>query len=159
MGAKGEALAKQFEGKVQEAAAVIEKLSDADWKKTTSAEKWSVGVVAHHVAVGHEGIAGIIKTVSTGQPMPHFTMDMLHAMNAKHAQEYANCTKAETLALHTKNAAAAAALLRGLGDADLAKSAAVHVGMPPMSVEQIVNGILINHVDEHVGSIRATVGR
>jgi uncharacterized damage-inducible protein DinB len=159
MGAKGEALAKQFEGKVQEAAAVIEKLSDADWKKTTSAEKWSVGVVAHHVAAGHEGIARIIKTVSTGQPMPHFTMDMLHAMNAKHAQEYANCTKAETLALHTKNAAAAAALLRGLSDAELAKSGAVHSGTPPMSVEQIVNGILINHIDEHVGSMRATVGR
>lgn len=159
MGAKGEALAKQFEGKVQEAAAVIGKLSDAEWKKTTSAEKWSVGVVAHHVAVGHEGIAGIIKTVSTGQPMPHFTMDMLHAMNAKHAQEYANCTKAETLALHKKNAAAAAALLRGLGDAELAKRATVLAGMPPMSVEQIVNGILIDHIDEHVGSIRATVGR
>ena len=45
MGAKGEALAKQFEGKVQEATAVVEKLSDADWKKTTSAEKWTVGVV------------------------------------------------------------------------------------------------------------------
>src|SRR5881409_2144486 len=81
MGAKGEALAKQFEGKVQEATAVVEKLTDADWKKTTSAEKWTVGVVAHHVAVSHEGIAGVIKTVSSGQSMPHFTMDMLHAMN------------------------------------------------------------------------------
>src|SRR6058998_2323014 len=103
LGAKGEALAKQFEGKVQEATTVVEKLSDADWRKTTSAEKWSVGVVAHHVATGHEGIAGIIKTVSGGQSMPHFTMDMLHAMNAKHAQEHASCTKAETLALHKKN--------------------------------------------------------
>ena len=159
MGAKGEALAKQFEGKVQEATTVIERLSDADWKKVTSAEKWSVGVVAHHVAVGHEGIADIIKTVSAGQSMPHFTMDMLHAMNAKHAQEHANCTKAETLALHKKNAAAAAALVRGFSDAELAKSGTVLAGMPPMSVEQIVNGILINHIDEHCGSIRATVGR
>lgn len=159
MGAKGEALAKQFEGKVQEATTVIERLSDADWKKVTSAEKWSVGVVAHHVAVGHEGIAGIIKTVSAGQSMPNFTMDMLHAMNAKHAQEHANCTKAETLALHKKNAAAAAALVRGFSDAELAKSGTVLAGMPPMSVEQIVNGILINHIDEHCGSIRATVGR
>ena len=65
MGAKGEALARQFEGKVQEAAAVVEKLSDTDWKKTTSAEKWTVGVVAHHVAMSHEGITRIIKTVST----------------------------------------------------------------------------------------------
>jgi hypothetical protein len=118
-----------------------------------------VGVVAHHVAVSHEGIAGIIKTVSSGQSMPHFTMDMLHAMNAKHAQEQANCTKAETLALHKKNAAAAAALVRGLSDAELGKSGTVLAGMPPMSVEQIVSGILIHHIDEHVGSIQATLGR
>src|SRR2546427_8945553 len=157
MGAKGEALAKQFEGKVQEATTVVEKLSDADWRKTTSAEKWSVGVVAHHVATGHEGIAGIIKTVSGGQSMPHFTMDMLHAMNAKHAQEHANCTKAETLALHKKNAAAAA-LVGGLGDAELAKSSTVLAGVAPMSVVQIVNGVPINPIDENFGSIRSTVG-
>ena len=159
MGARAEALAKRFEAKADEVTAVIERLSDADWKKVTAGEKWPVGVVAHHVAVGHEGIAGIIKTVSAGQSMPHFTMDMLHAMNAKHAQEHANCTKAETLALHKKNAAAAAALVRGFSDAELAKSGTVLAGMPPMSVEQIVNGILINHIDEHCGSIRATVGR
>jgi hypothetical protein len=158
MGTKSEALAKQFEAKVHEATTAIEKLSDADWKKTTAAEKWPVGVVAHHVAGGHEAIAGIIKTVAAGQPMGHFTMDMLHAMNAKHAQDFANCTKAETLALHQKNAASAAAVVRGLSDAELAKSGAVHTGRPPMGVEQIVSGILINHIDEHFGSIRATVG-
>lgn len=158
MGARADALAKQFESKVQEATTAFEKLSDADWKKTTTAEKWSVGVVAHHVAGAHEGIVGIIKTVAAGQTMPPFTMAMLDEMNAQHAKEHANCTKAETLALHKKNASAASALVRGLGDADLAKSGTVLTGMPPMSVEQIVNGILINHIDEHLGSIRATVG-
>lgn len=44
MGAKSEALAKPFEAKVDEATKVIERLSEADWKKTTTAEKWSVGV-------------------------------------------------------------------------------------------------------------------
>ena len=158
MAAKAEALAKQFEAKVQEATAVLDRLSDADWKKTTSAEKWTVGVVAHHMAGGHEGIAGIIKTVAGGQSIPNFTMDMLHDMNAKHALEHAKTTKAETVALHKKNAAAAAAVLRGLSDTDLAKSGTVLTGMPPMSVEQVVGGILLNHIDEHLKSIRATVG-
>src|SRR5438067_7143720 len=112
MGAKGEALAKQFEAKAQEATGVLEKISDADWKKSTSGEKWTVGVVAHHVAGSHEGIAGIIKTVAAGQSMPNFTLDMLHEMNAKHAHDFANVSKAETVALHKKNAAAAAALVR-----------------------------------------------
>jgi hypothetical protein len=32
-------------------------------------------------------------------------------------------------------------------------------GSPTMSAEQVVNGILINHIDEHCNSIRATIGR
>ena len=158
MGAKGEALAKQFEAKAQEATAALEKLSDADWKKVTEAEKWSVGVTAHHVAGSHEGIANIIKTVASGQSMPNFTMDMLNEMNAKHATEFAGVTKADTVALHKKNAAAAAAVVRGLSDDQLAKSGKVLAEAPPMSAEQIVTGILINHIDDHYGSIRKTVG-
>ena len=30
-------------------------------------------------------------------------------------------------------------------------------GMPPMSAEQVATGILINHIDDHFGSIRKTV--
>jgi uncharacterized protein (TIGR03083 family) len=158
MAERAEKLAKQFEAKAQEATTAFEKLSDADWKKTTAAEKWTVGVVAHHVAGAHEAIANIVKTVASGQAMPHFTMAMLDDMNAKHAQEFANCTRADTIALHRKGAAGAAALVRGLGDAELDRSGTVLTGMPPMSAEQIVSGILINHVEEHLASIRATVG-
>jgi hypothetical protein len=158
MGAKGEALAKQFETKAQEATAVLEKLNDADWKKVTDAEKWTVGVAAHHVAGSHEGITSIIQAVASGQSMGNFTMDMLHEMNAKHAKEHANCTKAETIALHKKNAAAAAAVVRGLSDDQLAKSGTVLSGAPAMSAEQVVTGILINHIDDHFGSIKKTVG-
>jgi hypothetical protein len=158
MGARAEALAKTFEAKAQEATAVLERLSDADWKKVTTGEKWTVGVVAHHLAGAHEFIGGIIKSIATGQAMPAFTMEMLHDMNAKHAREHANCTKAETLALHKQGAAAAAAIVRGLDDASLSRTATVLTGMPAMSAEQAAQGILINHVEEHLKSIKAAVG-
>jgi DinB superfamily len=157
MSARAESLAKQFETRVTEMTETLEKLTDADWKKLT-AEKWSVGVTAHHVAGSHEGISGIIKAVSAGQAMPNFTMAMIDEMNATHAREHANCTRAETLALHKKNTAAAAALVRGLSDAALDKSGTVLTGMPAMTTQQIVEGILINHLNEHLASIRAAVG-
>jgi hypothetical protein len=157
MGAKAEALAKQFEAKVQEATSVLEKISDADWRKVTGAEKWSVGVTAHHVAMAHAGIAGLVKSVASGQHKASMTMDDLHTMNAQHAKDFANVSKAETIALHKKNAAEAAAAVRGLDDAALTRSAELLKGMPPMSVEQAVSGILINHLEEHLGSIRKTV--
>jgi DinB superfamily len=157
MGAKGEAFAKQFEAKVEEATALLEKLSDTDWRKTTAAEKWTVAATAHHIASSYEPVAHIIKTIAAGQALPHFTRQMLDEMNAQHAKEFADCTKPETIALHKK--AAAAAAVRGLSDAELAKTGTVFTGMPPVSAEDMVNGALLGHIDEHFGSIRKTVGR
>jgi hypothetical protein len=158
MGARSDTLAKQFEAKAGEFTAVVEKLSDADWKKVTTAEKWPVGVTAHHVAGAHEAIAGIMKTVASGQALPPFTMAMLDEMNAKHAKDFGSCTKAETLDLNKKGVTAAAGMVRGLSDGELDKKGTVLTGMPVMSVQQIIENILINHVQEHLGSIRATVG-
>ena len=157
MGAKAEALAKQFEAKVQEATSVLDKLSDADWKKVTKGEQWPVGVTAHHLAQSHAGIAGLIKSLASGQHTASISMDDINAGNAKHAKEFATVSKADTVALHKKNAADAAAIVRGLDDAALARSAPALKGMPPMTTEQAVVGILIGHMDGHIDSIKKTV--
>ncbi|HXH82836.1 MAG TPA: DinB family protein [Candidatus Tectomicrobia bacterium] len=159
MGQRGETYAKAFEAKAEEAARFIESLTDDEWKKTTTAEKWSVGVTAHHIAVSHELLAGLAKTLADGKPGPNIPVDALHQANAKHAQEHANCTKAETLALFRRGAAAAASIVRGIADADLDRRGAVIAGMPEMSAADLAGGLLVRHIDEHLGSIRATVGR
>src|SRR4029077_17339366 len=156
MGAKGEAFAKQFEAKVKEATALLEKLSDADWKKTTAGAKWTVAVPAHHIASRYQAathnpsgrgpVPHTIKTVAADQALPHFPPQMLDEMNAQHAKEFAGCTKAETIALHKKGAAAAAAAVRGLSDVELAKTGPVFTGMPPMSAEEMVQRALLGHI-------------
>ena len=158
MGAKGDALAREFETKVQEATAILEKLSNIDWAKSTSGEHWTVAATAHHLARSYEPITGIIKTIAAGQSVPNFTPQMLDEMNAQHAKEFADCSKAGTLALHKKGAAAAADVLRGLSDEALAKSGTVFAGVPPMTAEDVVKRALLGHIDEHFGSIRKTIG-
>ena len=158
MGARAEQLAKKFDESCGEFNKVVENLSDADWKKVTSAEKWPVGVVAHHVAEGHSNISGLIHLVAKAQPMPGLTMDMINANNAKHAKEQANVTKAAALAVLKTNGEKASGLVRGLSDAELDRSASVLAGMPSVTAAQAIEGILINHVHEHLGSIRATIG-
>lgn len=158
MGAKGEAFAKEFEAKVQEATALLEKLSDGDWNRTTAAEKWTVGVTAHHLARAFEAVAGIVTGIVSGKSPGNFTTGMLDGMNAQHAAEHANCTKAETIALLKKGVPAAAAVVRGLTDDQLAKSGTVFTDAPPMTAEQLITRGLIIHIDEHVGSIRKAVG-
>ncbi len=157
MGQRSQALAEQFEQANRQMIATIERCSDAQWKTKTSGETWSVGVVAHHVAQGHEAIAGLVRMIANGQALPPMTMDTIHQMNAEHAKQYANATKDETLALLRKNAAAAAGTVRGLSDQQLERSAPV-LGGPPMTAQQMVERVLIGHVKEHHGSIQATVG-
>jgi len=159
MGTRGETFAKQFEAKAQEVTAALERLTDADWKKVTAAEKWPVGVVAHHIAGAHQTLSGLIKMLADGKPGPNINMDVIHAGNAKHAQEFANVSKADTLVLHKTNATAAAATLRSIGDAEFDRSGAVLNGVPPMSAGQLAGGLLCGHMDEHLGSIKATAGR
>ena len=65
---------------------------------------------------------------------------------------------AETLELFRANGAKASAIVRGLSDAELDRSGTVLTDIPAMTVQQAIEGILINHVHEHLGSIRATTG-
>jgi hypothetical protein len=156
MGARAEGFAARFEDKAAEAAGAFEKLTEADWQKVTSAEKWPVGVVVRHVAWSTGAITGIMKAIASGQEVPKLSMDGLNAMNARNAQEWAGCTKPDTLALHEENSAAAAAVLRGIDDADFDRKDTAFVGIPAMSVQDLAE-LLVGHIDEHLASIRATV--
>jgi hypothetical protein len=102
MGAKTEALANQFEAKVQEAVAVLEQLSAGDWKKITEAEHWTVGVTSHRLPSALEPVAGIVSTMVSRESLGHFTQTMLEELKARHAQEHAHCTRVETIALLRK---------------------------------------------------------
>jgi hypothetical protein len=53
---------------------------------------------------------------------------------------------------------AAAAVVRGLHDDQLAKCGTVFTDVPPMTAEQLITGSLIAHIDAHFGSIRKTAG-
>jgi len=149
----------QLQAKAGEAVATLEKLNDTDWKKVTAAEKWTVGVTAHHLARALEAVPGIVTGIASGAPSrANFTRATLDELNAQHAREHANCSKAETLALFQKNAATASAVLRGLTDDQLAKSGTVFTDAPPMTAEQLIMLGLLNHIDEHMGSILKTIG-
>ena len=73
MGTKSEALARQFESKLQEAIATLRALGHADWTKVTEAEKWSVGVTAHHYASILEPVSELVRALANGHSPERFT--------------------------------------------------------------------------------------
>jgi PhnB protein len=154
---RSEALARRFEVKAQDALATLERLSDADWRRVTAAEQWTVGVTAHHLAGALERVCSLVKAMAAGQSLERFRLDTLDQRNAEHAREHADCTKAETLDLYRQGVAVAAATIRGLNDADLTRSGSLAPGRPPMTVEDLIGRGLLGHIDDHLGSIRKTV--
>ena len=68
------------------------------------------------------------------------------------------CTRAETLALFQTGAAKALAVVQSLSDDQLATSGTVFTDAPPMTAEQLIMLGLVGHIDDHMGSIRKTVG-
>jgi uncharacterized damage-inducible protein DinB len=146
-------LADSFEQANRDLIHTVERLSDAQWKAKTAGEGWSVGVVAHHVAGGHTGIAGFVQKIANGEHVS-VDMDAINRGNAEHAIQFAHTTKAETLALLRQNGAAAAAMVRGLGDTQLDRAG----GSMGMTAAQVIERVLIGHVRDHHGSIRQAVG-
>ena len=158
MAEKSAALADRFDMEIGRAVATLEGLGDADWHKVTAADSWPVGVTAHHFAGALEPISQLIDGLVARRPGT-LSRPGLDARNAQHAKDFADCTKAETIALLRKGAARASSAIRGLTDAQLATSGTVLTDLPQMTVEQLIGAALLSHVEEHFGSIRATVGR
>ena len=158
MSERGTALASAFENANNELIAAVEACTDEQWRRTCSEEGWSVGVTAHHVAGSHQPLAGFIQMIADGQQIPPVTMEMFDAANAQHAQEHANCTRAETLELLRTGGQAAAATVRGLTDEQLDRSQPMtFAGGQPWSAGDFIERVLIGHPLQHGASIKAAL--
>src|SRR4029453_6380398 len=110
------ALADRLEQGARALAAFATTLTDAEWQMRVPHDGRSVGVIVHHVASVYPIEIQLAQTIAGGKPATGVVMDDLHAMNAKHAAEYAAVTKAVALDLLHANSTAAAAAIRALTD-------------------------------------------
>jgi len=92
-------LAASFERANDALIAVIEGCSEQQLRAECAGEGWPVVVTAHHVALAYPAIAGLVQAIATGQPLPPLTAQQLDSMNAQHAQEWANVSREETVAV------------------------------------------------------------
>lgn len=154
---RAQALAATFEQANADAIATVERLSDAGWQRTTG-EGWTVAATAHHAAIVSEGIARFIGEVANGTATPRSGMETVNESNARHAAQYAGCSKAEVLDEFQAKGAAVAAIVRGLSDEQLDRTTDAIPGMRPVSAAHLIEMALIGHVAEHVASIKQATG-
>jgi hypothetical protein len=149
------AMAEEMTDANAEFSAFVESCSDDDWRAVCRAEKWRVGVVAHHIAWGHERAAEWINAIRSGIPIAG-NRQAHDASNAIKAAQVAGISRDEVLFLARRNAERLVAVLRSLTDEDFKR--AVPFGPArgrPLSIEDLGR----SHLDRHLASMRATLRR
>jgi uncharacterized damage-inducible protein DinB len=157
---QAQALADRLEAGARALAAFAATLTDDEWRTPVPHDGRSVGVVVHHVASVYPVEIELAQVLAGGKPMTGVVMDDIHAMNAKHAAEYATVTKAAALELLRTNSAAAAAAIRALTDEQLTNAATVSLySDAPLTCQFFLEDHAVRHSYHHLARLKWTVGR
>lgn len=159
---RSERLADQFEAAHENFIQVVEALTNDQWRmrgKNTPGmrindedEARPLGVIAHHVAVNQKVIMGRIQAVLHDAPTPPADFKEI---NKRHANEYADTTKAVVVGLLRDSGHQIAKDLRAIPDEKLDMARELPSG-GTMTVQQRIERVLIGHITGHQGSIEAT---
>jgi hypothetical protein len=147
-------LATEFEAVHDRILDAVANATPEQWQRVTESERWPAGVVAHHVAEVQRFVTGVIAGLDNVEAAPAELRGAgVDANNARHAAEFANVGKTETLDALRANGAALAERIRGLDEDQLARVALVFDGQE-LTAEQVVAFAVIGHFEEHLGSLR-----
>ena len=152
-----EQLARQFEEAHSAFIAPLERLSDAEWRRTSPGEGWPLGVTVRHIAQGHALSASVIAAFGTGLPLPAFDPAAIHAQNAIDAAQHATITGTEVLELLSDNAAVVVDAIRALDGAALERTGIFVAQMGPITTRQFIEGPAMGHFQGHAESVRAAL--
>ncbi len=158
MSARAQALAAQFEQVNAAAIAAVEACDDGARHAVSKEEGWPVCFTAWHIGDGHTTIMGLVTAVANGQQPPAVTAAMLDARNADNLARHATCSKQEALDTLRQHGTAAADAIRRLSDEQLDRTAALELfGGASMSVQQLIERVVVGHAQRHLASIQAAV--
>ena len=158
---RAEALAARIEEGAAKLAAFAEQLSDAEWRTPISAkDRRTVGIIVHHVANMYPIEVDLARAVAEGKPVSHVTWDLVAQINAKHAQDNPEVSKAAALELLRKNSRDAAAAVRTFTDQELDNSTPLALNSnAPMTAQFVIEDHAMRHSWHHLAAIQKALGR
>ena len=158
---RADLLADRIEEGAAKLAAFAEGLSDAEWRTPMSAkDRRTAGVIVHHVASMYPIEVDLARAVASGKAAPEVTWELVADINAKHAQEQADVTKAAALELLRRSSAEAAATVRAFTDEELDRAAPVGLSFgAPVTAQFIIEDHALRHSWYHLAGIRRALGQ
>jgi DinB superfamily len=151
--------------RIEEGAAVLaacaEGLSEEEWRAPVSAtDRRSVGLIVHHVASMYPIEIDVARAIASGKAVTDVTWEVVAELNAKHAHEHAEETKATALELLRRNSREAAAAVRAFTDEDLDRAAPFSLSFgAPVTAQFVIEDHALRHSWHHLARIRTALGR
>jgi hypothetical protein len=154
-------LADRIEEGAAGLAAFVEGLSEAEWLEPVSGtDRRSVGVIVHHVASMYPIEIDVARAIASGKPVTDVTWDVVAELNAKHAREHAEVTKAAALELLRQNSHEAANAVRAFTDEELDRAAPFSLSFgAPVTAQFVIEDHALRHSWHHLARMRKALGR
>jgi len=161
MNRRAELLAERIEEGAAALAAFAEGLSEEEWGTPVSpGDRRPVGVVVHHVASMYPVEIEAARAIAGGTPVTDVTWEVVAQLNANHAREHAEVTKAEALELLRRNSREAAAAVCAFTDEELDTAAPFSLSFgAPMTSQFVIEDHALRHSWHHLARIRKALGR
>ena len=158
---RAELLADRIEKGVAGLAAFAEGLSEAEWLEPVSGtDRRPVGVIVHHVASMYPIEIDIARAIASGKAVTDVTWDVVAELNAKHAHEHADVTKAAALELLRRNSHEAANEVRAFTDEELNRAAPFSLSFgAPVTAQFVIEDNALRHSWHHLARMRSALGR
>jgi len=149
MSTRSEALSRKVEQANTALLQAIEASTPEQWEARCATGDWTQGFAAYHAATSIGNIATMVKGIASGAPFEPVERGSIDERNADFLKAHPNPTMAEAIEMARTNSPAAVQMVAGLTDAELDRQAALLVGMPPASVEQVIEMLLVGHPSGH----------
>jgi hypothetical protein len=158
MSQRSDALADRLEQGARALAVLASRLSDTEWHSRIPRDGRKVGVVVHHVATMYPLEIQLAQKLAGGEPVAGVTWDMVHEMNARHADSHDAVTKEEAVDLLRHNSAIAAAAIRVLTDQELDRAPPISLNADaPLTCQFMLEDHAVRHSYHHLAAIRTAL--
>ena len=159
MKSRAESLAARVEKGAAELATFAEGLSDKEWR-TPVRDGRPVGVCVHHVASVYPIELQLAQGIASGNAITDVTWDAVADMNAKHAAENANVSKADAVDLLRRNSKEAAAAVRSFTDEQVDTAAPFSLSFgAPVTAQFVLEDHAVRHSWHHLARIKSALGK
>jgi hypothetical protein len=156
---RAEALAARVEKGAAELATFAEGLSEKEWR-TPVRDGRPVGVCVHHVASVYPIEIQLAQGIASGNAITDVTWEAVADMNAKHAAEFANVSKADAVDLLRRNSKEAATAVRSFTDTQLETAAPFSLSFgAPVTAQFVLEDHAVRHSWHHLARIKSALGK